>query len=167
MRLATTAAAVGGALLLSAANSQVAPIAASTATSATKAKVKTVAVVQVPTQVVTVQPGDYLYKIAGDTNTSVQRIYDANTSIDNPDLIFPGQQLTIPDEKAVIAHRGMPAASAVAQEVQTEAAGSTSSYAAPSDAPAVASGSVWDQIAACESGGNWAINTGNGYYGGL
>jgi hypothetical protein len=25
----------------------------------------------------------------------------------------------------------------------------------------------WDAIAACESGGNWAINTGNGYYGGL
>lgn len=27
--------------------------------------------------------------------------------------------------------------------------------------------SVWDRIAACESGGNWAANTGNGYYGGL
>jgi uncharacterized protein YabE (DUF348 family) len=26
---------------------------------------------------------------------------------------------------------------------------------------------VWDTIAQCESGGNWAINTGNGYYGGL
>jgi uncharacterized protein YabE (DUF348 family) len=26
---------------------------------------------------------------------------------------------------------------------------------------------VWDRIAACESGGNWAANTGNGYYGGL
>ncbi|HEY3016269.1 MAG TPA: transglycosylase family protein, partial [Nocardioides sp.] len=26
---------------------------------------------------------------------------------------------------------------------------------------------VWDQLAQCESGGNWAINTGNGYYGGL
>lgn len=25
----------------------------------------------------------------------------------------------------------------------------------------------WDAIARCESGGNWAINTGNGYYGGL
>ena len=25
----------------------------------------------------------------------------------------------------------------------------------------------WDAIAECESGGNWAINTGNGYYGGL
>jgi uncharacterized protein YabE (DUF348 family) len=26
---------------------------------------------------------------------------------------------------------------------------------------------VWDRIAECESGGNWSINTGNGYYGGL
>jgi uncharacterized protein YabE (DUF348 family) len=28
-------------------------------------------------------------------------------------------------------------------------------------------GTVWDSLAQCESGGNWAINTGNGYYGGL
>lgn len=28
-------------------------------------------------------------------------------------------------------------------------------------------GSRWDQLAQCESGGNWAINTGNGFYGGL
>ncbi|KQS06091.1 transglycosylase [Curtobacterium sp. Leaf183] len=35
-------------------------------------------------------------------------------------------------------------------------------------APAnAASGSTWDALAQCESGGNWAINTGNGYYGGL
>ena len=34
-------------------------------------------------------------------------------------------------------------------------------------APAQAAGSVWDAVAACESGGNWAINTGNGFYGGL
>ncbi|MGB5952869.1 MAG: transglycosylase family protein, partial [Ornithinimicrobium sp.] len=27
--------------------------------------------------------------------------------------------------------------------------------------------SVWDRVAACESGGNWSINTGNGFYGGL
>ncbi|MYU09466.1 LysM peptidoglycan-binding domain-containing protein [Streptomyces sp. SID8361] len=27
--------------------------------------------------------------------------------------------------------------------------------------------SQWDQVAQCESGGNWSINTGNGYYGGL
>ncbi|MER5517861.1 transglycosylase family protein [Streptomyces sp. NPDC002763] len=41
-------------------------------------------------------------------------------------------------------------------------------------APLMASGtasaataSEWDAVAQCESGGNWAINTGNGYYGGL
>ncbi len=28
-------------------------------------------------------------------------------------------------------------------------------------------GTVWDDLAECESGGNWAINTGNGYSGGL
>jgi peptidoglycan hydrolase-like protein with peptidoglycan-binding domain len=30
-----------------------------------------------------------------------------------------------------------------------------------------ASETVWDRVAQCESGGNWAINSGNGYYGGL
>ncbi|WP_319019219.1 transglycosylase family protein [Glutamicibacter sp. JL.03c] len=33
-------------------------------------------------------------------------------------------------------------------------------------APANAA-STWDKLAQCESGGNWSINTGNGYYGGL
>ncbi|MET7453569.1 transglycosylase family protein [Streptomyces sp. NPDC005574] len=32
---------------------------------------------------------------------------------------------------------------------------------------AAADGGVWDRIAQCESGGNWHIDTGNGYYGGL
>jgi uncharacterized protein YabE (DUF348 family) len=49
--------------------------------------------------------------------------------------------------------------------------------AAPAPAPATGpvssapgssvNGAMWDRIAACESGGNWATNTGNGYYGGL
>ncbi|RLL66909.1 transglycosylase family protein [Streptomyces sp. Z26] len=30
-----------------------------------------------------------------------------------------------------------------------------------------ASVDTWDKVAQCESGGNWQINTGNGYYGGL
>ena len=34
-------------------------------------------------------------------------------------------------------------------------------------ASAQGAGSVWDTVAACESGGNWAINTGNGFSGGL
>jgi hypothetical protein len=47
--------------------------------------------------------------------------------------------------------------------------------AAPAPPPAPAApaadysggGTVWDALAQCEAGGNWAINTGNGYYGGL
>jgi resuscitation-promoting factor RpfA len=30
-----------------------------------------------------------------------------------------------------------------------------------------ATGKTWNRLASCESGGNWHINTGNGYYGGL
>ena len=33
--------------------------------------------------------------------------------------------------------------------------------------PPISGDAVWDLLAQCESGGNWAINTGNGYYGGL
>ncbi|MCP2251987.1 LysM domain-containing protein [Prauserella aidingensis] len=33
--------------------------------------------------------------------------------------------------------------------------------------PAQAQSVNWDAIAECESGGDWSINTGNGYYGGL
>jgi nucleoid-associated protein YgaU len=36
--------------------------------------------------------------------------------------------------------------------------------AAPANAASI---STWDRVAACESSGNWHINTGNGYYGGL
>jgi len=32
---------------------------------------------------------------------------------------------------------------------------------------AAATDAEWDRVAGCESGGNWAINTGNGYHGGL
>jgi uncharacterized protein YabE (DUF348 family) len=33
--------------------------------------------------------------------------------------------------------------------------------------PLLNNGLNWDAVAQCESGGNWSINTGNGYYGGL
>ena len=44
------------------------------------------------------------------------------------------------------------------------AAGGMTGISAPAQA---ASGGVWDKVAECESGGDWHINTGNGYYGGL
>jgi uncharacterized protein YabE (DUF348 family) len=33
--------------------------------------------------------------------------------------------------------------------------------------PPITDGSIWDALASCEAGGNWAINTGNGFYGGV
>jgi LysM repeat protein len=44
------------------------------------------------------------------------------------------------------------------------AAGGIALGATPAQAAPV---SVWDRVAQCESSGNWHINTGNGYYGGL
>jgi len=50
----------------------------------------------------------------------------------------------------------------------TSSSGSSSSGGnTGKSAPSVSDGSVWDRLAQCESGGNWAINTGNGFYGGL
>jgi resuscitation-promoting factor RpfB len=44
---------------------------------------------------------------------------------------------------------------------------SSSGSSSSSSTSSTPSGSVWDKLAQCESGGNWSINTGNGYYGGL
>ncbi|WP_405485895.1 transglycosylase family protein [Nocardia sp. NBC_00511] len=35
------------------------------------------------------------------------------------------------------------------------------------EVPDVQNGGTWDALAKCESGGNWAINTGNGFFGGI
>jgi LysM repeat protein len=135
---------------------------------------------------ITVNPGDYLYKIATENGSTVQRLYDANTDIDNPDLIFPGQNVRVPANSEQLATRVLPSNSVAA--AQAAAAPAPAPVAAPvaapapapvaaapvrtytppvAAAPAVSGGSVWDSLAACESGGNWAINTGNGFYGGL
>jgi LysM repeat protein len=131
---------------------------------------------------VTVESGDYLSKIADANGTTYQRIYYANTNIDNPDLIFPGEQLRIPSADEQLTPRDLPenAPAEVKAQVATPADQSAAAapqsqteYVAPAPkqtsvaAPSASSGSVWDAIAACESGGNWAINTGNGFYGGL
>jgi LysM repeat protein len=52
--------------------------------------------------------------------------------------------------------------------VAVSAAGlALSATAANAATPTATSGSTWDALAQCESGGNWAINTGNGFSGGL
>ncbi|HET7396995.1 MAG TPA: transglycosylase family protein [Intrasporangium sp.] len=46
-------------------------------------------------------------------------------------------------------------------------AGAATVFAGIATANSASAASVWDRVAACESGGNWHINTGNGFYGGL
>lgn len=46
-------------------------------------------------------------------------------------------------------------------------AGAATAFAGLATANTASAASVWDAVAACESGGNWSINTGNGFYGGL
>jgi LysM repeat protein len=128
---------------------------------------------------VVVNEGDTLSAIATQHQTTFQRLYEANTSVTDPDLIFPGQKLRVPSATEQLAHRDLPAKVVVAAppapstvEVQTPSYRApvtvkVQNYSPAVSAPAVSGGSSWDRIAACESGGNWSINTGNGYYGGL
>jgi hypothetical protein len=109
-----------------------------------------------------IQPGDTLSEIAPLNWREVA----AYNGIANPDLIYAGDVLRLD----VPSHVEAPAQS------ETEAAPAEAPAPAPAPdpapapepAPASQSGSgVWDQLAQCESGGDWSINTGNGYYGGL
>ncbi|SDT06586.1 Uncharacterized conserved protein YabE, contains G5 and tandem DUF348 domains [Pseudarthrobacter equi] len=62
-------------------------------------------------------------------------------------------------EKVTIGTKAKP----VAQAAAAPAAGNNTGAAAP----AMMNEAMWDKIAQCESTGNWSINSGNGYYGGL
>jgi LysM repeat protein len=123
-----------------------------------------------PVILVEVIKGDSLGKIAAAHNVTYQRLFDANPEINNPDTINPGQKIRIPYADEVLANRLLPevvqpiAATVAPKTVATTPKASTK---ITSTAPSVAGGSVWDRLAACESGGNWSINTGNGYYGGV
>ena len=124
-------------------------------------------------KVVQVQPGDYLAKIAENHQTTYQRLFDANLEIKDPDLIYPGDKVRIPHPDEQLASRPIPGdAPAVPVVKKAAPAPKVVQKASPRKAaPKVlaattVSGSVWDRLAQCESGGNWHINTGNGYYGG-
>lgn len=120
-----------------------------------------------------VQPGDTLSKIADKHQTTYPRLFDANIQIQDPDIIYPGDQIKIPEPSEVLASRSITAApSAVSVPAQTNQKTQAPSNRKPVNQPISnpennANTGIWDQLARCESGGNWFINTGNGYYGGL
>jgi LysM repeat protein len=126
-----------------------------------------------------VERGESLSSIAKTAGVSSwKRLYDANKSIAHPDIIHPGQKLVIPDAKAKLKSRPLPStvqpARGSGQAVAWSAPAGRKLTASASrttrtrrSGSSAAGGGVWDKLARCESGGNWGINTGNGYSGGL
>jgi hypothetical protein len=91
--------------------------------------------------------------------------------VPDPDMIAAGQRLRLPASGQVPAWMARAALAAISGPAPAPAgaapAVSAASAPASSPAPASAGGVNWAAIAACESGGNWAASTGNGFYGGL
>ena len=118
---------------------------------------------------VTVQKGDTLSGIATTNNSTWERVFFANEQVKDPDVIIPAMELRIPANNEELKAREIPADVQLAPTPQPPKAPKSipARKQKPAPAPVVATGSVWDQLAKCESGGNWAINTGNGFYGGL
>ncbi len=132
----------------------------------------------------TVQAGDTLSAIAAHEYGRAAdwpAVWWANRhQVKNPSLIARGQRLTLPASGTVApwlaraATAAIPAAPAPAPASAGPSSATSAASSAPADpapAPAPATGSAggvnWSAIAACESGGNWSADTGNGFYGGL
>lgn len=165
MRIAAVIAAVAGIVLIFASNSHMAY--------AEHAQRSIVTHKSSTDPTITVQPGDNLSNLATTNKTTTQRLYDANTKIVDPDLIYPGEGLRVPATNEQLTARPMPADSApVTPAAPTSGTTTSESQPAPqtSNASPVAptqGTSIWDSLAQCESGGNWGVDTGNGFYGGL
>ena len=125
----------------------------------------------------TIRPGDTLSQIAARAYGSAAdwpAIWWANRrQVPDPDLITAGQRLALPSSHQVppwLARAAL-AATAAGRPAPAAPAGAMAAPAAParasSPAPASSGGVNLQAIAACESGGNWATSTGNGFYGGL
>lgn len=121
-----------------------------------------------------VQRGETLAGIARAAGLDAWRpIWDVNASIVHPDLIYPGQRLAVPAKGEKVRQRPLPeglrpavlSSKATSRSYRSERARVRSDRARAR--PSATGSSVWDRLAQCESGGNWGINTGNGYSGGL
>ena len=136
-----------------------------------RGKTKIVATAQRGRKNHVVKQGESLAKIAKTAKLPSWRpIYDLNKKVAHPDLIYPGQKLTIPAKGEKVKHRPLPAPAVnrVASQERSAPANTVRSTRSPQrQRSATVGGSVWDRLAQCEAGGNWGTNTGNGYSGGL
>jgi len=112
-----------------------------------------------------VQPGESLSLIADQEKLESWRpLWDANPALTNPDIINVGDKVTIPTgpvpERPLPAAAMAPAAAAPVTTLRAVVRTTPATYAPSGGADGVLSG-----IRLRESGGNYATNTGNGYYG--
>ncbi len=124
----------------------------------------------------TVQAGDSLSAIAAHAYGSAAdwpAVWWANRrQLANPSVIAAGQQLWLPARGEVAAWIARAALAAIpgtapAAPASAPQAGPAAPEQAATPVPASSDGVNWSAIAACESGGDWSANTGNGFYGGL
>ena len=124
----------------------------------------------------TVRAGDSLSAIAAHAYGSAAdwpAVWWANRHhVANPNMIAAGQRLRLPASGQVPRWMARAALAAIAAPesaapVRTPQAGPSAPAQAAAPAPPSSGGANWAAIAACESGGNWSANTGNGFYGGL
>ena len=128
----------------------------------------------------TVKPGDTLSKVAHDvygSRADWPALWWTNRhKVANPDAIVVGQRLRLSTwhpRKAWIERAAMAASAPVAPVASAASAQTPSSLPVATSYPSYSGGSYsgggvnWNAIAACESGGNWGTNTGNGFSGGL
>lgn len=109
---------------------------------------------------VVVQPGDTLSGIAATRGLTWQDLESLN-QLPNPNLIFPGQIIQIPTGSTSPVSSISSAPSVSSTPVRSTPVQSTVNVPDP------ASSINWDAVAQCESSGDWQIDTGNGFYGGL
>ena len=130
------------------------------------------AVHQVPASY-TVQPGDTLSTVAAHEYGRAAdwpAVWWANRDqVANPNAITAGLRLRLPASGYVPTWmaRAAGAAASSAQPASVTQADPPAPAPASTTPPASSGGVNWSAIAACESGGNWSADTGNGFYGGL
>jgi LysM repeat protein len=121
---------------------------------------------QPPQVIITVARGDSLTKIAAANNTTWVRIYDANDSIADPNVINPGQQLRIPAAEEKLTDRALPQLPVVVQSAKVViVARRTIVKAAPQTNYPVSDDAAKAFIYAHESGNNPNATSPNGCHG--
>jgi LysM repeat protein len=118
-----------------------------------------------------VRDGDTLSSIAQaylDDAAAWPAIWQANqAALSDPDVLTVGQVLIVPPPGTPVPPAPVTQRPVVPTAPVIHAAAPVVTARPVVTAPAATSGINWDAVAQCESGGNWAINTGNGFYGGL